>query len=66
MGIERVEDIIAWQKAKTLTIQIYNLFADNCDFGFKDQIQRTSVSIMNGTSKLYNFPLSTFPLNKAL
>jgi hypothetical protein len=26
MGIERFEDIIAWQKAKELTIQIYRLF----------------------------------------
>jgi len=38
MGIERFEDIIAWQKAKEMTINIYNIFADSRDFGFKDQI----------------------------
>lgn len=47
MRIERFEDIIAWQKAKELNIQIYKLFENNKDFGFKDQIQRASVSIMN-------------------
>ena len=26
MAIERFEDIIAWQKAKELTLQIYKLF----------------------------------------
>ena len=49
MRIERFEDIIAWQKAKELNIQIYKFFENNKDFGFKDQIQRASVSIMNNT-----------------
>ncbi|NQU81511.1 MAG: four helix bundle protein [Bacteroidetes bacterium] len=47
MKIERFEDIIAWQKAKDLTIDIYTHFKDNRDFAFKDQIQRASVSVMN-------------------
>lgn len=51
MRIERFEDIIAWQKAKELTIQIYSLFETNKDFGFKDQIQRASVSIMNNIAE---------------
>ncbi len=38
MKIDRFEDILSWQKAKLLTIDIYKTF-DNCrDFGFKDQI----------------------------
>jgi len=45
--IEKFEDIIAWQKAKELTIDIYKKFKDIRDFAFRDQIQRASVSIMN-------------------
>lgn len=47
--IEQFEDIIAWQKARELTRQVYGctkvgLFAR--DFGLRDQIQRSSVSTM--------------------
>ncbi len=47
--IERFEDIIAWQKARLLTKDIYasagvGSFAR--DYGLKDQIQRASVSTM--------------------
>ena len=47
--IERFEDIMAWQKARILTREIYastkiGQFAK--DFGLKSQIQRASVSSM--------------------
>lgn len=51
MRIERFEDIIAWQKAKELTIQIYRIFSSSNDYGFKNQIQRASVSIMNNIAE---------------
>ena len=51
MRIERFEDIIAWQKAKELTVQIYILFEESKDFGFKEQIQRASVSVMNNIAE---------------
>lgn len=51
MGIERFEDIIAWQKSKELTVQIYRLFEESKDFGFKEQIQRASVSVMNNIAE---------------
>lgn len=51
MGIAKFEDIIAWQKAKDFTVQIYALFENSKDFGFKDQIQRASVSIMNNIAE---------------
>lgn len=51
MKIERFEDIIAWQKAKVLTIKVYSLFSSSKDYGFKDQIQRASVSIMNNIAE---------------
>lgn len=51
MRIERFEDILSWQKAKELTLIVYREFANCCDFGFKDQIQRASVSIMNNIAE---------------
>ena len=51
MKIEKFEDIIAWQKAREFTIKIYREFEDNNDFGFKNQIQRASVSIMNNIAE---------------
>ncbi len=51
MKFDRFEDIVAWQKAKILTISVYNLFSNSKDFGFKDQIQRASVSIMNNIAE---------------
>lgn len=40
-----------WQKAKTLAVDIYTLFAEHKDFGFRDQIQRAAVSIMNNIAE---------------
>jgi four helix bundle protein len=51
MKIERFEDILAWQKAKVMTLKIYTLFKDLKDFGFKDQICRVSVSVMNNIAE---------------
>ncbi len=51
MRIERFEDIIAWKKAKDLSVEIYRLFEQHKDFGFKDQIQRASVSVMNNIAE---------------
>lgn len=46
---QRFEDIQAWQKAKSLTIEIYRITCEDKfskDYGLKDQIRRASVSIM--------------------
>jgi four helix bundle protein len=51
MKIERFEDIIAWQKAKELTVALYSAMKSNKDFGYKDQILRASVSIMNNIAE---------------
>ncbi len=42
---------MAWQKAKDLSVAIYRLFETRKDFGFKDQIQRASVSVMNNIAE---------------
>lgn len=51
MKINQFEDIIAWQKSKELSLNIYQQFRDNRDYGFKDQIQRSAVSIMNNIAE---------------
>jgi four helix bundle protein len=51
MKIEKFEDILAWQKARILTLKIYFLFKDLKDFAFRDQIFRASVSIMNNVAE---------------
>jgi len=47
MKIRRFEDIIAWQKSQDFAVDIYLAFSRLEDFGFKDQVQRASVSISN-------------------
>ena len=51
MRIERFEDAIAWQKAKLLCVEIYKVFESSKDLGFKDQISRAAVSIMNNIAE---------------
>jgi len=53
MKIQRFEDIIAWQKSKDLCILVYSTYNNCKDFGFKDQIQRAAVSIMNNIAEGY-------------
>jgi four helix bundle protein len=51
MRIHRFEDAIAWQKSKVLCVEIYKHFENHRDFGFKDQIQRAALSVMNNIAE---------------
>ncbi len=51
MSIETFEDVVAWKKAKEQSIQIYRSFESSRDFGFRNQIQRASVSVMNNIAE---------------
>lgn len=53
MGANSFKDLIVWQKSAELTVSIYDEFKNLKDFGFKDQIQRASVSIMNNIAEGY-------------
>lgn len=44
-------DLLAWQKARELTILIYRDFNNCKDYSFRDQIQRASVSVMNNIAE---------------
>ena len=52
--IERFEDLIAWQKARALTKEIYQITRGGSfarDFGLSGQIQRAAVSIMSNIAE---------------
>jgi len=51
MTIKRFEEVIAWQKAQDLTVDIYAQFKDLKDFDFRDQICRAVVSISNNIAE---------------
>ena len=53
INIKNFEDIVTWQKFKNLVIKIYKRFENSRDNGFKDQIQRAAVSIMNNIAEGY-------------
>ena len=49
--INRFEDLKIWQESRLLIVVIYKQMNDVRDYGFKDQIQRASVSIMNNIAE---------------
>lgn len=54
MKIQKFEDLKVWQDARVFVNEIYRLTSNDkfrMDFGFKDQIQRASVSIMNNIAE---------------
>lgn len=54
MKVNRFEDLIAWQRSRELTKQIYLLTGKDPfsrDFGLREQIQRASVSIMSNLAE---------------
>ncbi len=51
MKIQKFEDLIAWQKAQHLAVEIYRLFRQNQDFGFRNQICNAVVSISNNIAE---------------
>ncbi len=52
--IRRFEDLIAWQKARGLTKQIYSMTRQGDferDYGLRDQIRRAAVSVMSNLAE---------------
>jgi len=51
MKIERFEDIKAWNEARKLALLVYRIVKNNKDFGYRDQIRRAAVSVMNNIAE---------------
>ena len=49
--VKQFEELTAWQKARTLSKEIYREFKYLRDYSFKDQIQRAAVSIMSNIAE---------------
>lgn len=54
MTVKKFEELNVWQDAKQLVVAVYKATSQspiNKDFGFKDQIQRAAISIMNNIAE---------------
>ncbi|RXQ91468.1 four helix bundle protein [Ancylomarina salipaludis] len=49
--VEKFEDLKVWQESRLLVRLVYEFLNTNKDYGFKDQIQRASISIMNNIAE---------------
>ena len=54
MTVNRFEDLIAWQKARQLVAAFYGVTTKGAfakDYGLRDQIQRSAVSVMSNIAE---------------
>ena len=49
--VEKFEDLIVWQESRVLVNQIYLQFSTLKDWGYRDQIQRAALSVMNNIAE---------------
>ncbi|UBM63164.1 four helix bundle protein [Candidatus Sulfidibacterium hydrothermale] len=52
--VEKFEDLQIWQDSVTIAVDVYALFSKSKNFGFRDQIQRSSVSIPSNIAEGYD------------
>ena len=46
-----IENLYIWQMARNVVNDIYNMMDNYKDYGFKEQLQRASISIMNNIAE---------------
>ncbi len=51
MRIEGFEGILSWRKSKELANEVYAMFNEEKVFGFRNQIERASVSVLNNIAE---------------
>jgi len=49
--VQRFEDLDIWKESKDLSLSIYKNFRNLKDFGFRDQICRAAISVMNNIAE---------------
>ena len=52
--IKSFEDLDVWKRAARLAVDVYKAFMDCKDFGFKDQVTRSAVSIASNIAEGYD------------
>ncbi|QBQ55970.1 four helix bundle protein [Nitrosococcus wardiae] len=53
-SVRRFEDLIAWQRARELSKRIYQITGKGAfarDYGLRDQIRRSAVSVMSNLAE---------------
>ncbi|MGA3150585.1 MAG: four helix bundle protein [Candidatus Saccharimonadales bacterium] len=53
MATQSFKDLIVWQRAKTLYVEIHKAFKDVKDYSFRDQILRAALSVPNNIAEGY-------------
>ena len=43
--VSKFEDLEVWKRAARLAVDVYKMFSDCKDFGFKDQVTRSALSV---------------------
>jgi len=51
MQIKCFEQIESWKEARSLVKDVYAIFRDSKDYGFRDQIQRAAISVMSNIAE---------------
>jgi four helix bundle protein len=49
--MEAFEDLVVWKKSKALAVDIYSTLKDCKDYGLKDQMTRSAVSISSNIAE---------------
>ena len=51
MRIQKFEDLLVWQKAINVTVELYAILNTINDYGFRNQIQKAVISISNNLAE---------------
>lgn len=51
--VGKFEDLQVWKEGMNLSVQVYNVFKSIRDFSFRDQVQKSSVSIPSNIAEGY-------------
>ena len=50
-NVKKFEDLMVWKESVNLATQIYKVIQKSKDFGFRDQIQRSAVSVASNIAE---------------